>query len=101
MKKLLLKTGFVVVAMCSGISLFISLKSDAVSGLMAANIEALTQNEELTGGESGSEFESPNGFPFTVTCNVAISDKRRCKSSVITCQGGGSGCNPRPCPAHH
>lgn len=82
----------------SGVSLFFSLQSTPISNLMLANIEALANDEELSGGES--EFSSPTGFPYTIVCNVAISDKRRCKATVITCQGGGTGCNPRPCPVH-
>lgn len=71
--------------------------NDAVDYNVCENIEA------LAGGE-GSEFESPTGYPYVTVCNVAIGGSgwgtQRCKVQVITCQGGGHGCNPRPCPVH-
>ena len=74
-----------------------------LSELQLANIEALSQSES-EGGSGG--FEYPNGYPFTTICNVAIgtggifNTVQRCKVTVITCQGGGSGCNSKPCPVH-
>lgn len=62
--------------------------------LLLASVEALTQN---TGG---GEYEFPDGYPYTSTCNVAIGKRRRCKVEIITCQGGGSGCNRKKCPVH-
>ena len=61
------------------------------SVLFSENIEALTQ---------GEEFEYPTGCPFNTTCGVRESAGRTCKVKVITCQGGGSGCNSKKCPRH-
>lgn len=68
------------------------------TALELANIEALTHGE-------GSSYEYPSGFAYTTTCNVAIGTTwwggtRTCEVEVITCQGGGAGCNPKKCPVH-
>lgn len=85
-------------------------KTQLQSGDVAlANIEALTNgNGESSdsGSESGgSSYEYPNGYPYTFKCNVAIGKTwyggvSRCQVEVITCQGGGSGCNSKKCPVH-
>ena len=98
MKRKILLGSMLFVVTFSVFTISYSLKTVTLSELLLANIEALTSNEDLSGGES--EFISPSGYPYTIVCNVAISDKRRCKATVITCQGGGVGCNPRPCPVH-
>ena len=61
------------------------------SSLLMQNVEALAEK---------GEYDFPDGFPYTSTCNVAISKRNRCKVEVITCQGGGSGCNTKKCPVH-
>jgi hypothetical protein len=65
-----------------------------------ANIEALTTSEETTSGQ----YEYPDGYPYISTCNVVVGKNlfgvSRCKVDVITCQGGGSGCNSKKCPSH-
>lgn len=60
-------------------------------GLLAQNVEALAKD---------GEYEYPDGYPYTSTCNVSISKWKRCKVEIITCQGGGAGCNSKKCPAH-
>lgn len=61
------------------------------NSLLLANVEALAD---------GEEYEYPNGYPYSSTCNVSIGKGRRCKVEIITCQGGGSGCNSKKCPVH-
>ena len=61
--------------------------------LVFDNIEALSDGE--------SSYEYPDGYGYSTTCNVSISKWKRCKVEVITCQGGGNGCNPRNCPTHN
>ena len=63
------------------------------SDLLLANAEA------LAGPDEGS-YEYPDGYAYSSTCNVVISKWRRCKVEVITCQGGGNGCNSKDCPTH-
>lgn len=62
---------------------------------MNANIEALTSNEPGGGG-----YEYPDGYPYTVKCGVKISTFSKCQVQIITCQGGGNGCNSKKCPTH-
>jgi len=60
---------------------------------MQANVEALTQEE--TGA-----YEYPDGYPYTTKCGVKISKFAKCQVEIITCQGGGNGCNSKKCPTH-
>lgn len=74
-------------------------KAEAESNLL------LLQNvEALADGSEGNGFEYPTGAPYTTKCNVAIGKSlfgtTRCSATVITCQGGGSGCNSKKCPQH-
>ena len=78
-----------IVAVSAGIFAYLNSESKA-NEFFEANVEALADNE----------YEYSDGYPFTTICGVAISNSRRCKVTVITCQGGGSGCNSRPCPVH-
>lgn len=64
------------------------------NNLLAENVEALSQETET------KDFEYPNGYPYRSICNVQIGKNQRCKVEVITCQGGGSGCNSKKCPVH-
>lgn len=68
----------------------------AETAVLQDNIEALTGFEE--------EFEFPRGYPYPITCKVVVGSflgiPIRCGSTVITCQGGGSGCNAQSCPSH-
>ena len=68
------------------------------SKLLLENIEALANDDE----SAGSKYEYPDATPFPLTCNVQIGPRpwNKCKVKVITCQGGGSGCNPKDCPSH-
>lgn len=68
-----------------------------LSELILANIEGLAYAEGS--GETG-QYEYPDGYPYTSTCNVRISKWRKCKVELIICQGGGSGCNSKNCPVH-
>lgn len=61
--------------------------------ILEANVEALTSGE--------GNYDYPDGYPYSVKCNVSLGGLRKCQATVITCQGGGSGCNERPCPVHH
>ena len=78
-----------IVAVSAGIFAYLNSESRS-DDMFSANVEALADNE----------YEYSDGYPFTTICGVAISNSRRCKVTVITCQGGGSGCNSRPCPVH-
>lgn len=62
---------------------------------MKANIEALTSGEPGGGG-----FEYPTGFPYTSECKVKNGTFSKCRVEIITCQGGGNGCNSKKCPVH-
>lgn len=58
-----------------------------------ANIEALTRGEIDWDYEDGIASD-----PFE--CGAPLSNGRECTYKVITCNGGGSGCNERPCSIH-
>ena len=90
-KESLLVSGFMLamVADAGGYHVF-TCNSSIEEKLLLENVEALSQKE----------FEYPNGYPYRSTCNVAIGAKKTCKVEVITCQGGGSGCNSKKCPVH-
>lgn len=64
--------------------------SQKSSDLFEANVAALTKGE----------YDYKDGFPYSFQCNVSLGGLKRCKVTVITCQGGGSGCNERKCPMH-
>lgn len=98
MKKLMFS--FVAMAIMGAAS-YVALRSNnsdrEFTVLELANIEALTNGE--------GSYEYPDGFAYTTTCNVAIGTTwwggtRTCEVEVITCQGGGVGCNSKKCPAH-
>ena len=80
-KESLLVSGFMLamVAAAGGYHVF-TCNSSIEEKLLLENVEALSQKE----------FEYPNGYPYRSTCKV----------EVITCQGGGSGCNSKKCPVH-
>lgn len=84
----------VVVAMFAGYNIHSSCNNNKLPDLLQANIEA------LAGDESGKVFEYPTGAAYPVKCNVRISKWVKCSVTVITCQGGGSGCNSKKCPTH-
>ena len=62
---------------------------------MLANVEALAQDED-------NYYDKR--YPLTMKCGVMIDDgwlcDTTCEVTIITCQGGGSGCTPSPCPVH-
>lgn len=66
-----------------------------LSEVVSANIEALANDEDGT-----KEYEYPKAYPVTLTCNVRTGKHQKCQVSVISCQGGGSGCNSKKCPTH-
>ena len=68
-------------------------KEVVMSELALANVEALAQNE-------GSNFEYPTGKPYVFACGVKTGVFQHCQAMIVTCQGGGSGCNSRTCPMH-
>ena len=90
-----------VVAIIAGYNVYQSnVNSQKLSDVMLENVEAIAQNENGNGGN----YEYPDGYPYSVTCNVKISDgtffNEYCSVIVITCQAGGSGCNSKKCPIH-
>lgn len=103
MRKLILFLS-VAAIVASGFGAYKAYKSYNVSAdnLLRINLNVLAQNE--TGGsESGSAYEYPDGYAYTHECGVLIKNgwfKTRCKVIVISCQGGGAGCNSSACPVH-
>ena len=98
MKKNILKATLVAAfGLIAGFNVYNSQKSDVMSELALANVEALAQSE-------GGDYEFKDGYLYSTTCNVAIGSSflgtKRCKVEVIVCQGGGSGCNSKKCPVH-
>ncbi len=89
MKKFVILASAVVLTISAATAAYV-FSHDPSSGLFEANIEALTDGE----------YDYSNGYPFSLQCNVSLGGLKRCKATVVTCQGGGSGCNERPCPMH-
>lgn len=58
-----------------------------------ANIEALSEQE--SGWEYSNGIESGR-----FSCGAKLPGGGKCTFQVITCQGGGSGCNSRKCNLH-
>ena len=88
----------VVVAAISGFIGYSNLKiNQQYSSLIIANIEALSEDEP--GG-----YEYPTGKENSFECGATIGEiwgfTKTCSFTVITCPGGGSGCNTRPCSEH-
>lgn len=75
-----------------------SSKHETENDLFVQNVEALTETNDV------KTFDYPTGLPYTCKCGVAIGKNffgtSRCNVTVITCQGGGSGCNEKKCPQH-
>lgn len=65
--------------------------SSETSSLLIENVIALSEE---------GEWDYPDGYPFTSKCGVQITRWRTCQTTVITCQGGGNGCNEQKCPTH-
>lgn len=90
-----MKNKFLILGLFSILSVSILFQVDfsgqSTSKLVLKNIEALADN---------GEYEYPDGFPYSSTCNTSIGKHRRCKVEIIICQGGGSGCNSKGCPSH-
>ena len=79
----------------------INANTPELSDLMSQNIEALTQDETGVGG--GSADHNLERYAVSGTCNVPLNDKgtRKCKVTIISCQGRGYGCTPQRCPLHN
>ena len=90
MKKVILCS--FVVALAVGVHLRTSDKNDGMS-LFSSNVEALASGE-------GGQYDYPDGYAYTTICGVQISKGKKCKVEIITCQGGGNGCNTKSCPTH-
>jgi len=96
MKKRILKIAlFVVFTMTAGYTTYSHYKSHILSGIALANVEALASGED-----GNKEYEYKDGYPYSSICGVQISKHKKCKVEVITCQGGGNGCNSKKCPTH-
>ena len=74
---------------------------DAYHGVSESDL-LLENAEALANGGEDSPYEFPTGYERTSTCNVKIGDKPwdRCKVELVSCPGGGSGCNTKKCPVH-
>lgn len=100
-KKIMGLIAIVAIATVAGYNVYVSQAAHnnvRLSALILANIEVLAYAEG--GGETG-QYEYPDGYPYTMTCNVRVSKWKKCKVEIITCQGGGSGCNSKKCPVHN
>lgn len=95
MKNLKLKIAMaaVVAAVAGYVTYQNQTKEIGMSELALANVEALAQNE-------GGNFEYPTGKPYVFACGVKTGVFQHCQAMIVTCQGGGSGCNSRTCPMH-
>lgn len=75
--------------------IFYNKEKKPLSELAKASVEALAS------GENNGNYDYPNGKPYVSTCGVKDGSwGRRCQATVISCQGGGEGCNKQDCPAH-
>lgn len=103
MKKLILSLAAAAIV-AAGFGAYKAYESYNVSAdsLLKMNLNVLAQNE--TGGsEGGSAYEYPDGYAFLHECGVKIKSglfNTTCKVTVISCQGGGAGCNSSGCPTH-
>jgi len=91
----------VAVAIFAGYNVYQSnVNNEEMSSIVLENVEALADEENGNGGL----FEYPDGFPYSFTCNVKTGEgiifDDYCSATVVTCQGGGRGCNSRRCPVH-
>ena len=95
MKKNIYKIAIVaVIAAITGIGVYqVRQANIEMSDLAMSNVEALANNEN-------EEFESPNGQAYSFKCGVKTGIFQTCQSTIVTCQSGGKGCNPRKCPVH-
>ncbi len=93
MKKIMRIAMVAVVAAVAGYGIYETQTGSAMSEFALANVEALAQNE-------GSNFEYPTGKPYVFACGVKTGVFQHCQAMIVTCQGGGSGCNSRTCPMH-
>lgn len=74
----------------SNINLFGNKKANS---LLLQNVEFLDNPETSTGHEKDQPLKFRCGAPLNGGHDI-------CKFMVISCQGGGSGCTPRPCSVH-
>lgn len=63
--------------------------------LFMQNVEALSE-DEITKPWVYPDGLETGGFE----CGSKLSNGKKCTFRVITCGGGGKGCNPRPCNLH-
>ena len=89
MKKLIILASTIVLTASAATAAYVYSQKSS-SDLFEANVAALTRGE----------YDYKDGFPYSFQCNVSLGGLKRCKVTVITCQGGGSGCNERKCPMH-
>lgn len=93
-----MKVGLVVAAiLIGGINMNKSNQLNAMSEVVLANVEALAGSEDGT-------YDYPDGYPLISKCGVLIEDgwlfDTVCEVTIISCQGGGNGCNEQKCPSH-
>lgn len=95
LKKIMFGIGAAVVCTCAVTIEQHAVGSDTDNEILAKNIEALT----------GDEITKPWVYPEGVEsgrfeCGGKYPDGKKCTFKVVTCAGGGKGCNPRPCNIH-
>ncbi|MBD5325230.1 MAG: hypothetical protein HDS04_00950 [Bacteroides sp.] len=80
-----------------------------VNDITLANLEAIlgSENNSESGGSDSEKgnFEYPVSHPYITECQVVIGKylgyfNKRCGAEIITCQGGGRGCNTLDCFDH-
>ena len=79
-----------------------------VNDITLANLEAVlgSENNSESGGSDSEKgkYEYPDGHAREITCEAVVSKfwgySIRCGATIITCQGGGRGCNTVDCFEH-
>lgn len=71
--------------------------TDNMSSLLIDNIEALSEGDDNT----SHTWDYPDGIESgRYECGARFPDGKKCTYKVTSCQGGGKGCNTRPCNVH-
>ena len=99
--KIIVAAGAVFLASVVSATVYRNYEKNSKDAFLRANVEALSQDES---GADGNYF--PNSVPMPVTtCGVPIGtniwgNPVGCTSTIVLCQGSGSGCTQRLCPLH-
>lgn len=92
-KTVILAAGAALVAAAVSVFAYVNNKENNSASLLKANVEAMMDNES-------SGYDYPDGYPYSFICKVSLGGGKKCRATVVMCQGSGTGCNERPCPMH-